>query len=269
MSQHSRVASVTTAGWPDLAEELDRWHEVGRAATLWWRDDDAVERSAGLDRLMSLSGDIPVALAMIPCFARPSLACWLAGFQWRRVLVLQHGWRHENHAGAGKKSEFCADRPPQQAAIELAAGQSRLCQLFGALALPVLVPPWNRLDERFLPVLADCGIRAVSRITPHRFARPPPGLTEVNVHVDLVAWRGDRGFIGEGAALGGLIRHLQARRLGTVCVDEPTGILSHHLVQDEAADAFLHRLLTMTGSHAAARWLDATEVFSQAVAELQ
>jgi hypothetical protein len=260
---------VTTAGWADLAEELDRWQEAGRAATLWWRDDDAVERSAGLDRLIALSGDIPVALAVIPCLARPALACWLTWLQRPRLLVLQHGWRHANHAGNGKKSEFCADRSPQQAAIELTAGRSRLSQLFGPLALPVLVPPWNRLDERFLPLLADCGIRAISRINPRCCVPPASGLTEVNVHVDLVAWQSGLGFIGESAALGSLIRHLQLRRLGTVCADEPTGILSHHLVQDEATDAFLHRLFMMTSAHSAARWLDATEVFFRPIADPQ
>ena len=63
---------------------------------------------------------------------------------------------------------------------------------------------------------------------------------------------------GKSAALGGLVGHLQARRLGAVCADEPTGILTHHLVQDEATDAFLDRLVAVTDAHPAARWLDAT-----------
>jgi hypothetical protein len=58
---------------------------------------------------------------------------------------------------------------------------------------------------------------------------------------------------------------LQARRLGEGDNDEPTGILTHHLVQDEATDAFLRRLVTITEEHPAARWLDAAEVFSDAL----
>jgi hypothetical protein len=269
MSPLSRAASVPPSGWPDLVDELDFWREAGRSATLWWRDDDAVEPSAQLDRLMSLSPNVPLALAVIPSLAKPGLACRLARLRGSRVRVLQHGWRHLNHAAGGKKSEFCRDRPLQEAASELAAGRARLSQLFAKLALPVLVPPWNRLDERFLPVLPDCGIRAISQATSRRSHRPAPGLIEANVHIDLVAWRGDRDFIGESAALGGLIRHLQARRLGTACANEPTGILSHHLVQDEAADGFLRRLFMVTGAHGAARWLDATEVFSLGFADPQ
>jgi hypothetical protein len=58
---------------------------------------------------------------------------------------------------------------------------------------------------------------------------------------------------------------LQARRLGQVDAQEPTGILTHHLVQNEATDAFLHRLVAITKEQPATRWLDAAEVFADAV----
>jgi hypothetical protein len=50
-----------------------------------------------------------------------------------------------------------------------------------------------------------------------------------------------------------------------VDAEEPTGILTHHLVQDEATDTFLRKLAAITGVHRAARWLDATEVFAKGV----
>jgi hypothetical protein len=269
MSQLSRVASLMAAGWPDLADELDRWQEADRVATLWWRDDDAVAPSGQLDRLMLIAGKVPIALAVIPGSAEPGLAVWLAqcaGSGVRvRVAIVQHGWRHLNHSPHGKKCEFPPECRWEEGKSDLAAGRARLSELFGPRALPILVPPWNRLDDSFLPVLRNCGIHAISRVKPRRALHPAPGLIEVNAHIDLVAWTGDRGFIGESAALGGLVRHLQARRCGGVDCDEPTGILTHHLIQDEATDAFLHRLLVVTGVHAAARWLDATEVFSPAI----
>jgi len=265
MSRLSSVAPVTTAGWPDLVDELDRWQEAERSATLWWRDDDAIAPSAKLDCLMSIAGDVPIALAVIPGCAAPQLAQWLdrfaQPFSGTGVTVLQHGWRHSNHA-AGKKSEFPAERRPEDVAFELAAGRERLSKLFEARALPILVPPWNRLDDSFLPVLPNCGIRGISRVNPRRALHPAAGLIEANVHIDCVAWAEGRSFIGQGAALGGIVQLLQKRRLGGVCANEPTGILTHHLVHDEVTEAFLRRLLWVTGAHAAARWLDATEVFS-------
>jgi hypothetical protein len=262
-------APIMAAGWPDLVDELDRWGEVGRVATLWWRDDDAVAPSAGLDRLFSIAGDVPIALAVIPANAGPQLAVYLSSRAPSAlapaVAVLQHGWRHANHSPGGKKSEFPAERVRTKVAADLGAGRARLAALFGIRALPILVPPWNRFDDALLPLLGDCGLTGISRIRPRHSARPVPGLIEVNVHADLVAWADGRGFMGEGAALGSLVEHLRARRMGSADADEPTGILSHHLVQDEATDEFLRRLVMVVEAHAMARWLHATEVFAPAI----
>jgi hypothetical protein len=255
-----------TVGWSDLMDELDCWKEAGRVATLWWRDDDAADPSSQLDRLLSISGEIPVSLAVIPAEADAGLAAWLAhpsrSHRTARLAVLQHGWCHKSHAVNGKKSEFPPERCRRAVAGDLAAGRTRLAALFEVRALPVLVPPWNRFDCTFLPLLAACGLGAISSARPRRLAQPSSGIVAANVHVDLVAWAASRGFIGERAALTGLIGHLRARRLAEVDADEPTGILTHHLVQDDATDAFLRRLAAKTGAHRAARWLDATEVFA-------
>jgi hypothetical protein len=269
MSRLRREDLGPAVRWSDLIDEFDRWREVGRVATLWWRDDDAAGPSDRLDRLLSISGDIPITLAVIPAGADARLAAWLAhpfrSSRTARLFVLQHGWRHQSHAVDGKKSEFPSERSLQAVACDLAAGRMRLVALFEARALPVLAPPWNRFDGRFLSLLADCGLGGISSVGPRRSVRPAPGVVAANVHVDLVAWNGDRGFIGEEAALRGLIGHLHARRSEGVDAEEPTGILTHHLVQDEATDTFLRKLAAITGVHRAARWLDATEVFAKGV----
>ncbi|MBO0739184.1 MAG: polysaccharide deacetylase family protein [Alphaproteobacteria bacterium] len=250
------------ARWSDLADELDRWAEAGRVATLWWRDDDATAPGAKLEHLVAIAGRVPVALAVIPAGAAPELASWLSTRP--GLAVLQHGWSHSNHSANGKKSEFPPGRNREDVELDLFAGRSRLTRLFASRALAVLVPPWNRYDESFLPLLHGCGIRGISQKNSRRTMSPAPAVIEVNVHADLVAWAGDRRFVGEKEALGCLVGHLAARRRGAACPDEPTGILTHHLVQDAAADSFLRRLLAMTCSHPAARWLDACEAFAPA-----
>jgi len=257
------------ASWPDLIDELDRWHAVGRMATLWWRDDDAVAPTLQLHRLMSVAQGVPIALAVIPAPAEEALAAWVARYtgslSQAPFVILQHGWRHVTHAGHGKKSEFPADRPNNEVDRDISAGRMRLRELFGTLALPVLVPPWNRFDNSHLSLMSGCGVSAISCIAPRRTARAAPGIVAVNVHVDLVGWKNGLRFIGEEMALGGLVWHLRARRLGEVCADEPTGILSHHLVQDDATYVFLKRLVEVTTGHTAARWLDGTEVFDHSI----
>ncbi|HJY51084.1 MAG TPA: hypothetical protein VJ349_20980, partial [Stellaceae bacterium] len=95
--------------------EFDFWEETGKIATLWWRDDDAVRPTARLGRLLSIAPGVPVSLAVIPADAEPELAQWLdqhlRSAPKASVAVLQHGWRHLNHSGVGKKSEFPAERP--------------------------------------------------------------------------------------------------------------------------------------------------------------
>jgi hypothetical protein len=254
--------------WPDLREEFDRWQEAGQIATFWWRDDDAAAPTARLRRVLSIASEVPVSLAVIPAAAERELTEWLAhcprSVPGAWIAVLQHGWRHLNHFGFGKKSEFPVGRADREVACDLVAGWARLSELFGIRALPVFVPPWNRLDNTFLPLLESCGFHGISRSRPRATARPAPGIVEANIHVDLVDWAGGRGFIGEEPALGGLIGHLRARRLGAVDADEPTGILTHHLIQDEATNAFLDRLLAMSVPHPAVRWLDPREVFALA-----
>jgi hypothetical protein len=250
-----------SAEWSDLLDELDWWGNDGRIATLWWRDDDAVARTRQLGELIAVANGVPVALAVIPALAESALAEWLDEAAPASTRIFQHGWQHANHAAAGKKSEFPKSRSRDAVAIDLMQGCGRLAALFGTRALAVLAPPWNRIDDNVLPLLGKCGIGGISRIKPRNAALPAPLVFENNVHVDMVAWRGDRGFVGEAIALAGLVRHLRARRCGAVDREEATGILTHHLVQDAATSAFLDRLLRLTLDHPAAEWLDAELVF--------
>ena len=137
---------------------------------------------------------------------------------------------------------------------------ARLRSLFGARALPLLVPPWNRIAPEFLPLLPLHGIAGLS-VTPSRGRREvPAGLAMADVHVDVVAWRDDRGFVGEAAALGGLVGWLRAARLADPATATPIGVLTHHLVMDLATAAFLDRLLAVTRAHPAVRWAAPAEL---------
>ena len=264
-------------GWSDLDRELGAWQRAGRGATLWWRDDDAVAPSPALDRLLALSRDTgaPLALAVIPDRAAPALrTALLAGPE--GLAVLQHGFAHRDHAPAGRKRmELGPARPAAAVLGELTAGGARLAALFGAtgLLLPaVLVPPWNRIDAALLPALPALGYRFLSRFaaraTPRATSGATPGanldLTEINAHVDIMRWSEPRGFAGEAACLGALCRHLEGRRAGRCDPDEPTGLLTHHLVHDAAAWDFMARLLAVLTGHPATRFRAPAALFGEA-----
>jgi hypothetical protein len=244
--------------WSDLVRELDRWCEAGLVARFWWRDDDAIAATPQLDALLPLAGDVPVALAVIPALAEQSLE---AALQTRpNVAVLLHGWRHTNHEPAGKKSEFPLPRDATEVAAELRAGAERLQELFGSRFVPILAPPWNRFASEFLALLAPAGIVALSAMAPTRIVGDASGIPRMDVHLDPVAWKLDRGFIGTEPALRLLLGHLRAQRLREAEPSSAIGILTHHLVMDAATLAFLEQLIATLAAHPAARWVAAGEL---------
>jgi len=243
--------------WDDLARELDAWAAAGSRATFWWRDDDAASDQPALRRLLSLDA-APLTLAVIPQGAESlNLPA--------HASVVQHGHSHRNRAATGqKKCEFPAGGDRAVMAAELKEGGALLRRLFAGRFRPVLVPPWNRIDEALLPLLPRFGLHGISTFGPRDDSIAAPGLHRVNTHVDVIDWPGTRGFVGEAAALGQVVRHLAARRTGTADHAEPTGLLTHHLQHDEATWDFVAALLQCTMAHPAALWLDVDAAFGAA-----
>ncbi len=254
-----------TEAWTALHAELDAWAEAGRAATFWWRDDDAVEPSRALDRLLELSEDhgAPLCLAVIPARCGQSLPRRLQRAP-ATLGILQHGFAHLDHAAAGeKKVELGRGRAMNALLEELARGQALMLRHFQAHALPVLVPPWNRLAAELVPALPAIGLHGLSAHGPRAEARPVEGLWQTNTHVDIMRWGEARGFLGEVPVLNQIRDHLRMRRTGGPAVDpdEPTGLLTHHLAHDADAWRFLGRLVPWLAGHPSCRLLDAAEVF--------
>jgi predicted glycosyltransferase len=229
---------------------------------VWWRDDDAVEDTPALQRLLALAlahGACP-ALAVIPATAEVSLAEALAAHV--GISILQHGFAHANHAPEGqKKMELVARAPEALALMELETGLRRLSRLFGERALPVLVPPWNRIDPALLPLLPGLGFRGLStfRARPRREAAP--GLLAVNTHLDPIAWRQAGGLREPAELWDDLAGQLEARAAGGADATEPFGLLTHHLVHDEWVWAFLDDLLGLFAEHRSVHWRTAQVVF--------
>ncbi len=270
--------------WKALDAELSAWAETGRTASLWWRDDDAVAGSAALTHLLELAEKfaVPLALAVVPRLAEASLLQVIG--QARNVTPVVHGYAHINHAPpAARQAEFGAHRNRALMCTELAEALSLLREMFGGKLFPVLVPPWNRLDENlaaYLPQLGYCGVSAF-RSAPNRM--PAPGLVQTNCHIDTIDWHTGRGQRPADEVLGELTTLLCVRRHyphippGTLVLGkplppgfdpaEPTGILTHHLVQQAGGWEFLTQLLRVIAPHCrpggGARWLTCAEAFNQ------
>jgi hypothetical protein len=247
--------------WTALEQEIGRWRDDGRVVEFWLRDDDASRLQPALERLfdVTLRWRIPLALAVVPHLAEPALFAALPS----HADVLQHGFDHVNRAREGeKKSEYPPGEALATAQERLCAGRDQLRKLAAERSLEVLAPPWNRIALDLAIRLPEWGFRGLSRFGP-RAAQRLPGLREINTHVDLIAWKGDRGFAGAAPALGQAVKHLAARRHAGV-PDEPTGWLTHHARHDTATWDFLEELFARTQDAAGVRWRSARDLFAAA-----
>lgn len=238
--------------WETLRQELDAWAAAERIATLWWRDDDMAGPCDGLSRLLALSAAhaVPVALAAIPAAVEPVAARQVARHP--LATVLQHGYAHIDHAPDGEGCwELGAHRPRAVVCGELARGRDRLAELFGDRFLPVLTPPWSRIDPALLPELEGLGFTGLSGFWP-RDGRAP--LPEVNAHVAVSDWKPEARFAGAENVIYDLLLHLWQRRTGAADPDEPTGISTHHRIEMPAAWTFLDRLFGFCNDHPAVAW---------------
>lgn len=241
--------------WQPLIDRLDQLQDAGQGVDFWLRDDDAVEPTAALHRLLDLTErfSVPATLAVIPAHTDERLARCIAGR--RHISVAVHGWSHENHAAADeKRQELGAHRPHGAVAAELRSGYARLRTLHSTAFVPLLVPPWNRIDPGVIAELAEIGFKALSVFGPETgdkaAALRQPGLKIINTHVDVMDWRGTRG----GRNHGELIRDILRRLEEVSNRDAAVGILTHHLVHDESVWVFLSKLFEITASHPASRW---------------
>ena len=248
-----------TDPWSALEAELAHWAAAGREATFWWRDDDATKAGPKLDRLIAVTdaSRAPLMIAAIPARVERSLAARVSATD--HLWVAQHGFAHVNHAprGLGLGAwELGSHREPDIVLRDLEVGRARLEALFDNRFLPVVVPPWNRIDSTLFAALGRAGYRGVSAFAPRHAAEPAVRFRQINAHADPIGWKNHRRFVGEAKALSMLVDHLAARRTGEADPDEATGYLTHHIDLDEDAWAFSERLGTVVRDHPAARWCD-------------
>jgi hypothetical protein len=205
---------------------------------VFFRADDVAVPGAKFLRLMEIFTRcrMPLCLAVVPAWltqtrwqqleragqSAPSLWCWH-----------QHGWRHINHEGSGKKQEFGPGRSCLQLSNDLSQGKYHLQNLMGKAFAPIFTPPWNRCDQNTLRLLKELNYRAVSRF---RGSPPPPpeGLTDFSVNVDLHT----RKEADPIAGWEGLFSELESAFSQRFC-----GIMIHHQRMNEAAFAFLEIFL--------------------------
>ncbi len=258
----TRPALHRRLDWSAVVQALDHAKDRGCPIRFWWRDDDVVADTPQLERLLDLSHRVKagVALAAIPQAIEPSLAARLRNED--SVFALVHGWSHANHAPASeKKAEFGMHRSittmTEEAELALRVARERL----GPKLLPVFVPPWNRITPELALHLPRLGFAALSAFNDRKAAFPSEGLLQVNAHIDPIDWHGTRSLTDPTSIIANLAATIERRIAGEADGEEPIGLLTHHLVHDDAIWSFCEELMARLVAKEVPI-LDPTEVFS-------
>lgn len=162
------------------------------APAWFFRDDDAGwadQRMLAVAGVFQRSG-VVLDVAAIPAAVSPKLAEGLRALVAAgAVAVHQHGWAHVNHQRDGRRSEFGTARTPAEELRELRKGRSVLAGLLEGAVEPFFTPPWNRCQDRTVPLLTEVGLTVLScDVSAPR--RNVPGVAEVPVRVDWArCWR--------------------------------------------------------------------------------
>lgn len=241
----------------DMAAVVDALNQAATAASpvnFWLRDDDAVLPGASLERLLDLTESfaIPLTLAVIPALTGNALAQRLDAT--KHVSVAVHGWSHTNYANNNeKKQELGNHRPSSVVLAELQRGITTLQQMHSERFIPLLVPPWNRISDELVSHLSKLGYKGLSTFGNKAEGMSIADVKIVNTQVDIIDWKGNRGGRAVVELSSEIVTQLQENR-------STIGILTHHLVHDEAAWQFLEQLFKVTSVHPAVRWLPVADL---------
>lgn len=233
---------MTQIDWGPLRAEIAKWQKRDLVLPLWWRDDDATDVTDSLERLIQVSKGVgvPVHLAIVPRNATSKLGKRLADED--QVFPIVHGWAHRNHApAAAHRSEFSDARAGSANREDASEGLRKLARLLPGRVLPVFVPPWNHIDPQAVVELPAAGFQVLSTCDPRPLERPVPSLSQVNTHLDPIAWRDGEVLHDVDYLMAKLVNNLKRRRQGKDDNTEPFGLLTHHLAMREPVWDFVEQ----------------------------
>jgi hypothetical protein len=240
----------------------------------WWRDDDLIADSTALRQLSALSDHVAISplVAIIPGHASATLADTLAAAS-PNLWFAQHGFVHANHQPEGAPpNEFGAGRANVDGLRDIAEGRAILLSMRLPRLLDIFVPPWNRLDPAFLPMLPRLGFTGTSGHEGYRAYGAEDarrlGLTMRNAHVDVTQW----GTPPEMIDIEALLRQITAALSRAIPAKDDKadagtpkhvqiGILTHHRVMREHEFPVLEDLFSIVAATAGCRWIGPRDAF--------
>ena len=149
--------------WQDLDYEIKSNLDANLPVEFWWRNDDTAYHVNKLKPLAALAKNegVAVGISTVPKLLTECAKTYI--LQITNANVLQHGYNHTNHATESeRKEELGAHRNTNEVLTELLSGQDKLKLAFDKKLLPVLVPPWNKIETTIVNELPNLGYKGLS-----------------------------------------------------------------------------------------------------------
>jgi hypothetical protein len=236
---------------PKFINYCDDLARKGKKITFWWRDDDAIEETQALQKLLKLVDHKAISIATIPEYCTKSLIDIVKENPY--IHLLQHGVSHENFAHKEeKKCEFPTHLSDEHHWQRIQYGRDKIFQLYPEWDGKGFVPPWNRMKLNSAEGLKDIGfdyISAFESLKARNIATKHIAYCDSNI--DPIDWKGNDGknnygFIGWQACDDILLHHAQYQ--------QHIGLLTHHLVHNEAMWHKLEIIADFMHHHPAIDW---------------
>jgi peptidoglycan/xylan/chitin deacetylase (PgdA/CDA1 family) len=223
------MSEFITREWREALAQLE---QSGRQLNVFFRDDDIDEDEATLHSLLDAFAEnaAPLCLAVIPAKLKHETVKRLHAQPAELVELHQHGWQHVNHETEGRKCEFGVSRNFEQQLNDIARGQARMDEAFGARWMRAFTPPWNRCTDATREALHALGFAVLSQDGGHTRATGYQ-FREISISIDLHRWKGEPAMKSPESFL--------AEAAGQIAERDTLGVLMHHKVMDATAFAFV------------------------------
>ncbi len=277
----SRFHDFSSSYWQAVHQELSLWRRHGLTASVWVRDDDAIEVTEALDKLERIARrfSIQIGLAVIPSKVEQSLITHLERRS-EAFYPMCHGYRHVNYGAREHPSEFGEDRPLAELSKEARLASEAFSAHFRRP--PVFVPPFCRISPHLERRLTQFGFKRLSNIpgkTQQRLAKLHSRISHlpslprylsmnvpnVDIHIDVIDWWAASAKQSQQVATD-LLGELRLRRKGYIPPHTPIGVLTHHLVHDEPTWRSFEELLENLAAEPAVRLCGAADVIDNSAA---
>jgi hypothetical protein len=175
------------------------------------------------------------------------------------VTIIQHGIDHVNRAKANERIRY--EMPTEWDALEIAIRLDATRLQGMPNSIPMFVPPWHAVHPCLETALRTTGFEGWSAYGGD--IQQSGELVRIDVHLEVLRWKADVRFRGEGRFMRRLTRLARERRR-TDRLTEPIGILTHHLEHDGASWVFLERFIPWVSGNAAIDWRSLPELLEEA-----